>query len=91
VDIIFTGHDHVYERIEKKKEEGAHYIVNGLGGRSIYGCDPSVLSSDLFSVFCYSDDYGAVKAIATKEKLIVEFYAVSSPAQPVDRIVIVKP
>jgi len=91
VDLLLTGHDHVYERIERKKEEGTHYIVNGLGGRSIYGCNPSALSSDLFSVFCYSGDYGAVKAIATKEKLIVEFYAVSSPGQPVDRIVIVKP
>jgi hypothetical protein len=91
VDIIFTGHDHIYERIEKKEEDKVHYIVNGLGGRSIYECNIVPLSGDLFSTFCYNGDYGAVKTIATKEKLIVEFYSVNSPAEPVDRIVIVKP
>jgi tartrate-resistant acid phosphatase type 5 len=90
VDIIFTGHDHIYERIEKKEEEYVHYVVNGLGGRSIYECGTHPLSSDLFSTFCFNGDYGAVKATVTKEKLIIEFYTVNSPAQPVDRIAIDK-
>jgi tartrate-resistant acid phosphatase type 5 len=90
IDIIFTGHDHLYERIEKKGEEDVHYIINGLGGCSIYECDASALPSDLFSIFCYNNDYGAVKGLATKEKIIIEFYAISSSSQPADRIVITK-
>jgi hypothetical protein len=91
VDVLFSGHDHIYERIEKKGEEDVHYIVNGIGGRSIYECDVYPLSADLFSVFCNNSDYGAVKATATAEKLVVEFYTISSQVQPVDRIEIVKP
>jgi tartrate-resistant acid phosphatase type 5 len=91
IDVVFTGHDHIYERIEKKEEENVHYIVNGLGGMSIYQCNANPLPSGMFSIFCYNGDYGAVKATATKEKLIIEFYTVNSTVQPVDRIVIVKP
>jgi tartrate-resistant acid phosphatase type 5 len=86
VDVVFTGHDHIYESIEIPGQEGMYYIVNGLGGRGTYTCAANPLSEDLFRTFCYNDDFGALKGIATNEKLILEFYSVSSSLVPIDRI-----
>lgn len=88
VDVVFSGHDHIYARIEKKGEEGLYYMVNGTGGRSLYDCDSSPLSEDEFDTFCYDGDFGAIKATATNNKLIIEFYAVWNPVYPIDRITI---
>ncbi|MCJ7691671.1 MAG: metallophosphoesterase, partial [Clostridiaceae bacterium] len=88
VDIVLTGHDHIYSRIEKKGVEGMYYIVNGLGGKSIYDCNPTQLSEELFDVYCFNDDYGAIKATSTKNKLLLEFYSISHPANPIDLIII---
>ncbi|MCK4989317.1 MAG: metallophosphoesterase [Bacteroidales bacterium] len=88
VNIVFSGHDHIYSRIEKKGEEGLYYIVNGVGGRNLYDCDSSPLSADEFETFCYDADYGAIKATATFNTLVMEFYTIGQPADPVDRIVI---
>jgi len=83
VDIVFAGHDHIYERLEKSGEPGLVYIVNGLGGRALSSCsnphDPS-----LFEGFCYGSDYGAVKGTATSDRLKLEFFAIGSPDTPVD-------
>ena len=87
-DIVLSGHDHIYSRIEKKGEEGLYYIVNGLGGRSLYNCNSSPLPEDEFDTFCYDANYGAIKATATFNKLLVEFYAVGQPADPIDRIIL---
>ena len=89
VDVMFTGHDHIYERTERVGEEGMYYIVNGLGGRAANDCVGG-LSPELFNSLCFGGDYGAVKCTATLNKLILEFYAVSSPGQPIDRIEITK-
>ncbi|MCP4310944.1 MAG: hypothetical protein GY790_06745 [Bacteroidetes bacterium] len=90
VDIVLSGHDHIYSRISKSGEEGLHYIVNGVGGESLYSCNDKPLSAEEFDVFCYDDDYGAIRAVSTKNKLVLEFYAVNSPEYPVDRIIIEK-
>ena len=87
-DIVLTGHDHIYSRIEKKGEEGLYYIVNGLGGKSLYNCNSSPLPEDEFDTFCYDANYGAIKATATFNKLIVEFYVVGQAADPIDRIIL---
>lgn len=90
IDVVFAGHDHIYNKIEKKGEDGLYYIVNGLGGREKYGCDVHPLDSGLFSSYCYDTDYGAIKGMANAHRLILEFYAVSNPSIPVDRIEILK-
>jgi tartrate-resistant acid phosphatase type 5 len=90
VDIVLTGHDHIYSRIEKKVEQGMYYIVNGLGGKSIYECNPSQLPEEEFETYCYSADYGAIKATATNNKLVLEFYSIGQPAYPIDRVTIEK-
>lgn len=90
VDIVLTGHDHIYSRIEKKAEKGMFYLVNGLGGKSIYECNPAQLPVTEFNAYCYNADYGAIKAAATNHKLVLEFYSKGQPADPIDRVVIEK-
>lgn len=89
VDVVFCGHDHIYNRIEKKGQEGMYYIVNGLGGKDTDGCSKP-LPSDSFNSFCYGSDYGAIRGTLTHNKIILEFYAVSNPGVPVDKVEIVK-
>lgn len=90
VDIVLTGHDHIYSRIEKNDEPGMYYIVNGLGGCSLYNCNSDALPSNLFHVFCYDNNYGAIKAEANYNNLIIKFYAISNFTNPVDSISIDK-
>ncbi len=87
INAVFSGHDHIYNRIEKKGEGGMVYIVNGLGGRTSNECNISALSSETFDSFCYDVDYGAIKATATEERLVVEFFSISSPLHSIDSIV----
>jgi len=88
VDIVLSGHDHIYSRIEKKEEEGLYYIVNGCGGKSLYDSNSKPLSEALFDTFSFDDDYGAIKVTATDIALIVEFYTVGQPEEPIDRFII---
>jgi tartrate-resistant acid phosphatase type 5 len=86
-DVILAGHEHLYARVEKKGEEGFFYLINGAGGCSLYSCNGS-LDPDLFSVFCYDNNYGAIRGKATKDQLTLEFISVGDPSVPVDRVVI---
>ena len=90
VDVVLAGHDHIYARVEKKGEEGLYYIVNGLGGKSRYDCNASPLPAGEFDSFGYDADYGAIRATATSDQLVIEFYAAGQPTEPVDRVVLVK-
>jgi tartrate-resistant acid phosphatase type 5 len=87
-NVVITGHDHLYARIEKKGEEGFHYLVNGAGGCSLYSCNGNILDPDQFSVFCYDNNYGAIKGTATPDELVLEFISINNPTVPVDRVVI---
>ena len=90
IDVVMSGHDHIYSRISKKGEEGLYYIVNGLGGKSLYNCDSNTLPEDEFDLFCYDENYGAIKATCTRNKLVLEFFTIDQPEEPVDQIVIEK-
>jgi len=52
-DLVLCGHDHTYERLTSDQ---LTYIVNGLGGESIYPFGSPILQSQ----FRYNDDYGAM-------------------------------
>jgi 3',5'-cyclic AMP phosphodiesterase CpdA len=90
IDVVFSGHDHVYNRIEKREEKGTFYVVNGLGGKDTSNCSFNPLSPEKFNSFCYGGNYGAVKATATHSRLVVGFYTIDSPLQPIDSVVINK-
>jgi hypothetical protein len=90
IDVVMSGHDHIYSRISMKGKEDLYYIVNGLGGKSLYNCDSNTLSEDEFDLFCYDANFGAIKISCTSNKMVLEFYAIDQPEEPVDRIVIEK-
>ena len=73
-DAVFSGDDHVYERIV---HDGLAYFVSGLGGRSMYGFDPPVEGSEVR----YADEFGVLIVEACDSRLVFEFHSVS------DRIV----
>ncbi len=65
--VIFSGHDHVYERL---MIDGIPYFINGLGGGPIY----AFLGNSEGSQFRYNDDYGALLATADSQQMSFEFY-----------------
>lgn len=88
VDVVLSGHDHIYSRIEKKEEQKMYYIINGLGGKSLHNCKPDQLPAGTFETFCYNKDYGAIKGTANYNKLVLKFYSISQQHTSVDSIVI---
>ncbi len=66
--VVLAGHDHDYERL---LVDGLPYVVNGLGGRSIYkGTKPLIGPSQKF----YSGDYGAMLLTASPDSLTMQFF-----------------
>lgn len=71
-DMVLAGHEHSYERLDAV---GLAYIVNGLGGRSLYGF-PNVgeLPPGVTSVVRYVEDYGAMLVTITASGLTSQLY-----------------
>jgi tartrate-resistant acid phosphatase type 5 len=65
--LVMAGHNHHYERLVV---DGLPYIVNGLGGRSLYGIgQPGPYTQAL-----YAADYGAMLLNASANSLSMQFY-----------------
>lgn len=47
VDVVFSGHEHVYERLSPQR--GIHYFVNGAGGQSIGKIEPGSSTAAAFA------------------------------------------
>jgi len=69
--IVLTGHDHTYERIVKN---GFYYIVNGLGGRSLYNFRAT---PEPGSVVRYNAAYGAMLITGTSLQLTLKCYSIT--------------
>ncbi|MEJ2486274.1 MAG: metallophosphoesterase [Anaerolineales bacterium] len=65
-DIVLTGHDHIYERLVV---DDFPYIVNGLGGKSLYSFGATVDGSQVR----YNQDFGAMLFEATPQDLSFDF------------------
>jgi hypothetical protein len=82
-DLVLSGHDHDYERLIV---DSLTYIVNGLGGHSIY----TFVDTLEQSVFRYCDNYGALLIEADENKLTTKFYNINEElidsANVVDRV-----
>jgi len=63
---VLAGHDHTYERLD---EDGLLYLVNGLGGYSIYAFNTPVAGSQLR----YNANYGALRVTADARSLYFQF------------------
>jgi 3',5'-cyclic AMP phosphodiesterase CpdA len=90
VDVVLCGHDHIYARLENPGEKGLHYIINGLGGKSVYDCSGSKLDPEVTSVICYNRDYGAMRCTLTADCLRMAFFSIGDSTEPVDFIEISK-
>lgn len=90
VDVVLSGHDHVYARMVIQDQEGLHYLVNGLGGRSLYSCDQEYAEPGVALLNCHDSQFGAMRCLADSTRLIMEFYSIDNPSEPVDRLVIRK-
>ncbi|MCC3160292.1 metallophosphoesterase [Hymenobacter sp. 15J16-1T3B] len=65
--LVMAGHNHHYERLTV---DGLTYIVNGLGGRSLYG----VGQPGPYTQALYAADYGAMLLNASANSLSMQFY-----------------
>lgn len=90
VDVVLAGHDHIYARMELQGQEGLHYIVNGVGGKSLYSCHENYAEEGLSLQNCMDSHYGAMRCTADSAQMIMEFFAVDDPEIPLDRLVILK-
>jgi tartrate-resistant acid phosphatase type 5 len=64
--VIFSGHDHTYERLI---EDGIPYFVDGLGGGPIYWFTGSLPGSQVQ----YNQDYGAMLVEADDQQMTFQF------------------
>lgn len=80
-DIVFAGHDHVYERLEIA---GLTYIVNGLGGASLYTMTEPIPGSQVR----FDSNYGAALVTAEPATFTLRFFAVDG--RMIDQLVLNK-
>ena len=90
VDLVLAGHDHIYARLEHHQQEGLPYIVNGVGGKSLYYCDEDYDTEGVEVLSCEDEYYGALRCRADSTRLLLEFYSIDYPEEPLDRLVITR-
>ena len=83
---VFSGHEHIYERLI---EDSIVYVVNGLGGKSLYPLGAPIAGS----LVRYNADYGAMLVDAdadsirlqfiTRAEIIVDSYTIHIPPSSV--------
>lgn len=80
-DVILSGHDHSYERLNKN---GTHYIIVGTGGRSLHSIGSRIQGSKVR----YDQNYGALLGTLDGDVLTLEFYSLTNSSKLIDRVVI---
>ena len=81
-NLVLAGHGHFYERLEKK---GLTYMVNGLGGNHER---QKFTKIDEESIIRFNDDFGAIKAQANQNQLILHF--ITQNQKVIDKIILNK-
>jgi tartrate-resistant acid phosphatase type 5 len=79
--VVFSGHDHIYERL---MIDGIPYFINGVGGGPIY----AILGLSEGSQFRYNEDYGAM--LVTVDPLQMTFQFFNRRGEPIDNSRITK-
>ncbi len=86
VDVVLAGHEHTYERImrdDNHNGDSIPYIVNGLGGRSIYNFSTNIVPG---SAVRYNGNYGAMKVSADDSTLKLQFFSIDNGGTIFDSI-----
>ena len=81
VDVVFGGHDHVYERLDV---QGMPLIISGLGGATTYSFDAPLPESKVR----FNSSHGAVLVTLTPGQAAIEFWSVTGVR--FDRLVVKK-
>lgn len=81
VDVVISGHDHIYER---RIKNGVIYLVNGLGGAKPYDIE----SSEVAPLAVYNEKHGALFVTATETSLTMKF--VNHEDNVIDRVILRK-
>jgi len=71
VDLYLSGHDHDFEHLV---EGGQHFVVDGVGGTSLFPITGSPISG---SVWSDDQDFGAVRLTITQTALTVDYVSLS--------------
>lgn len=66
IDVVLSGHEHWYERIDK---DGFPYVINGLGG-ALWGSIPDPTEPD--AVVSFTGELGAMRVIASETEMTLE-------------------
>lgn len=69
--LVLNGHDHTYERLV---ENGIPYIVNGLGGRSLYNIKDPIYGS----LMRFNSDFGFMTVEAVENAMTLRFFTRSA-------------
>jgi hypothetical protein len=71
-DIVLSGHDHTYERLDV---DGLPYFVNGAAGQSLYSfSNAGTLPAGVTSIVRYNNSFGAMLVTATKTGMTTQFF-----------------
>lgn len=71
-DVVMSGNDHSYERIDAN---GFPYFVNGAGGAGLRGFpNTGLLPEGIVSVVRYNEDHGAMLVTATDAGILYQFF-----------------
>jgi hypothetical protein len=81
-DVVFSGHDHTYERIAR---DGILYFINGLGGASRYDFEDIVEGSQMR----YNEDFGAMLVEVSEE--VIKFQFINREGTVIDDVELAKP
>jgi calcineurin-like phosphoesterase family protein len=74
---VLSGHEHNYERI---LHDGIPFIINGLGGESLYGFGTPVAGSQVR----FNSTYGALLVDADANHITFQFYSIANGGTLVD-------
>ena len=83
-DVVFSGHEHTYERIHR---DGIVYFVNGLGGDWIYPFGTPIEGSAVR----YNERNGAQRVVVTNTSMTIEFYSIENGGTLIDSYTITAP
>ncbi len=71
-DVVLSGHDHLYERLEV---DGIPYFVNGAGGATLYDFENlNDLPAEAASLVRFNEDHGAMLVTASTTGITYQFY-----------------
>jgi hypothetical protein len=85
-DGVLAGHEHFYARISNNANSKPAYIIIGnSGNENLYNCNANPLDPGKFTVNnCDNSHFGAIKVIATKTKLVLQYFTVDDLVNPKD-------